>query len=114
MWFPADGTPRPYIWADITWLLHKNHVGWAYYVGSSTCLHPACARSSDQEDTVPVQNPLPGFKTVAVDHQLQNVQSNANYFKAAADGTLPAVSWVMPTTNGASTRRTTSATVRRG
>ena len=46
-----------------------------------------------------MQNPLPGFKTVAVDHQLQNVQSNANYFKAAADGTLPAVSWVMPTTN---------------
>jgi phospholipase C len=98
-WIPADGTPRPYIWADITWLLHRHHVSWAYYVGSATCLHPQCGPSPDQEDTAPVQNPLPGFKTVAVDHQLQNVQSNANYFKAAANGALPAVSWVMPTTN---------------
>ena len=21
MWIPADGAPRPYVWADITWLL---------------------------------------------------------------------------------------------
>ncbi len=34
MWIPVDGTPRPYIWADVTWLLHKHHVSWAYYVGS--------------------------------------------------------------------------------
>ena len=23
MWIPADGAPRPYVWADITWLLHR-------------------------------------------------------------------------------------------
>jgi phospholipase C len=23
MWIPADGTPRPYVWADIAWLLHR-------------------------------------------------------------------------------------------
>ena len=98
-WTPADGTPRPYIWADITWLLHKDHVSWAYYVGPSTCEHPGCPHGSDQEDTAPVQNVLPGFKTVAVDHQLGDVQSNVNYFKDAANGTLPNVSWVVPTTN---------------
>ena len=99
-WVPTDGTPRPYIWADITWLLNKHDVSWAYYVGSTTCLHPGCVPApSDQEDTAPVQNPLPGFKTVAVDHQLNNVQSNVKYFQAAAAGTLPNVSWVMPTAN---------------
>jgi phospholipase C len=99
IWTPSAGTPRPYIWGDITWLLHKYNVSWAYYVGASTCLHPGCAHGSDQEDTIPVQNPLPGFKTVAVDRQLGNIQSNANYFSAAAAGTLPNVSWVMPTVN---------------
>ncbi|MGZ5300220.1 MAG: alkaline phosphatase family protein [Actinomycetota bacterium] len=99
MWIPADGAPRPYIWADITWLLHRHQVSWAYYVGSATCLRPGCGPSPDQEDTAPVQNTLPGFKTVAADHQLENIQSNENYFEAAADGSLPKVSWVMPTTN---------------
>ena len=99
MWIPADGAPRPYVWADITWLLHEHHVSWAYYVGSATCLRPGCGHSPDQEDTAPVQNTLPGFKTVAVDHQLENIQSNEHYFDAAAAGTLPKVSWVMPTTN---------------
>jgi phospholipase C len=99
IWRPGDGTPRPYIWADITWLLHKHHVSWAYYVGSGTCLRPGCGPRPDQEDTAPVQNTLPGFKTVAVNHQLKNIQSNDHYFRSAADGTLPAVSWVMPTVN---------------
>ncbi len=100
IWVPSDGAPRPYIWADITWLLYEHHVSWAYYVGSATCnVAPCPPGGSDQEDTAPVQNVLPGFKTVAVDNQLGNIQSNANYFKAAAAGTLPAVSWVMPTTN---------------
>ena len=89
MWIPADGAPRPYIWADITWLLHEHHVSWAYYVGPATCSAAGCGRSPDQEDTAPVQNPLPGFKTVAVDHQLENIQSNEHYFDAAAAGTLP-------------------------
>jgi len=96
MWVPEDGAPRPYIWADVTWLLNKHHVSWAYYVGPGTCVVPPC-NGERGPATAPVQNPLPGFKTVAVDHQLENVQSNRNYFDAAANGTLPSVSWVMPT-----------------
>ena len=43
-----------------------------------------------------VQNPLPGFPAVIRTHQLGNVRPNTDYFDAARDGSLPAVSWVMP------------------
>ena len=95
-WVPADGAPRPYIWGDITWLFHQNDVSWAYYVGPGTCVVPPCTGLSGTT-TTPVQNPLPGFKTVETNGQLGNIQSNENYFDSAANGTLPDVSWVMPT-----------------
>ena len=98
MWMPANGPPRPYAWADITWLLNKHDVSWAYYVGPGTCVVPPCGNLHGGT-TAPVQDPLPGFKTVAADHQLGNIRSNAGYFHAARDGTLPSVSWVMPTEN---------------
>ena len=44
-----------------------------------------------------MQNPLPGFTTVEKTNTFANVQSNTNYFDSAANGTLPSVSWVMPT-----------------
>ena len=44
-----------------------------------------------------MQNPLPGFSAVAKNHKLGNVRPNTEFFDAAADGTLPPVSWVMPT-----------------
>ena len=47
MWMPADGAPRPYVWADITWLLHEHHVSWAYYVGPATCVVPPCDADCD-------------------------------------------------------------------
>ena len=49
--------------------------------------------------TAPVQNPLPGFTAVAQNGKLANIKDNTEFFDAAADGTLPPVSWVMPTTN---------------
>jgi phospholipase C len=98
IWKPSDGLPRPYAWADITWLLNKHGVSWAYYVGPGTCVVAPC-NGPHPAQTAVVQNPLPGFRTVAVDHQLKNVQSNKNYFAAAKGGSLPSVSWVMPTTN---------------
>ncbi len=60
---------------------------------------PGAARHPTRRTRRRSRTPLPGFKTVAVDHQLKNIQSNEHYFRSAADGTLPAVSWVMPTTN---------------
>src|SRR5205823_4919052 len=59
--------------------------------GAATCvLHP-------QGVGVPeIWNPLPDFVTVHRDHQLGNVQPAKDFFRAAHDGTLPAVSWVIP------------------
>jgi phospholipase C len=86
---------RPYAWTDITYLLHKNGVSWSYYVGNDTCTVQPCS-GRDGDVTVPAQNPLPGFRTVAQNHELSNVTGHADYFAAASGGTLPSVSWVMP------------------
>jgi phospholipase C len=91
----TDQPRRPYAWTDITYLLHKHDVSWAYYVGNDTCTALPCPKPSG-DYTVPAQNPLPGFRTVAANHQLSNVAGHDDYFAAAAGGTLPSVSWVMP------------------
>ena len=95
-WVPADGAPRPYVWADITWLLHNYGVSWAYYVGKDSCIRPPCSKPTE-ESTNPIMNPLPGFKTVQVTKQFKNIRPNTEFFDAAANGTLPSVSWVVPT-----------------
>jgi phospholipase C len=41
-------------------------------------------------------NPVPGFVTVQDNHQVSNVVHDSDYFDAAAAGTLPNVSWVIP------------------
>jgi phospholipase C len=86
---------RPYAWTDMTYLLHKHSVSWAYYVGNDTCTKAPCPHPAG-DFTVAAQNPLPGFRTVAQNHQLKNVRGHDEYFDAAAAGTLPSVSWVMP------------------
>jgi phospholipase C len=77
-------------WTDLTYLLYKNNISWAYYNGGPGPDDP-------DEDAQPEWwNPLPGFVTVSQDGQGGNVQPASNYFQAAAAGTLPAVSWVEP------------------
>ena len=91
-----------YAWTDLTYLLHKNNVSWRYYVDdrhrtrlhqrSSVELYPGA-----QNATTPgIWNPLPYFDTVKNDGQLGNIQSVTNFYSAAKNGTLPAVSWVVP------------------
>ncbi len=91
-----------YAWTDMTYLLYKNDVSWAYYVFKGT--EPDCENDS-QISCAPVQqgpqtpgiwNPLPSFTDVSQDGQLGNVQSLSNFFSAAASGNLPAVSWIDP------------------
>jgi phospholipase C len=84
-----------YAWTDITYLLHKAGVSWGYYVGPGTCVDD-CRKGLAPRGTVPSQNPLPGFATVHQDGQLGNVRYHPEYFRAAASGDLPSVSWVMP------------------
>jgi phospholipase C len=93
--------PPDYAWTDLTYLLHKNKVSWKYYVEGGTepdCADDtmACAPTLQRAKTPGIWNPLPYFDTVREDGELQNVTDVSNYFKAAKDGTLPAVAWIAP------------------
>jgi phospholipase C len=104
---PENAAPG-YAWTDITYLLHEHGVSWGYYVARGTqpdCDDGAmfCAQPGkgwlQKPGTPEIWNPLPDFATVALDHQLSNVQDASSFFAAAARGDLPAVSWIVP--NGA-------------
>jgi phospholipase C len=96
------GNQPIYAWTDLTYLLHKNHVNWGYYVVSGTepdCENDAavtCAPVAQNANTPGIWNPLPWFDTVKADHQLGNIQDVTNFYKHAKNGSLPAVSWVVP------------------
>src|SRR5438105_4862264 len=85
--------PPIYAWTDITYLLTKQHVSWAYYVGDNTCID-ACG--GGREETPPAQDPLPSFTDVHQQHTLGHIQRQADLFSALQAGTLPSVSWIMP------------------
>ena len=96
------GADPIYAWTDLTYLLHEHSVSWGYYVVSGT--EPDCADDSalscaavKQNAVTPgIWNPLPYFDTVKNDGQLGNIQSVDKFYAAAKAGTLPAVSWVVP------------------
>ena len=46
--------------------------------------------------TPPAQNPLPSFTTVHEQNTFENIQTHEDFFAAVEDGTLPTVSWMMP------------------
>jgi phospholipase C len=82
--------PTPYAWTDLTWMLHRAHVSWGYYLdhGVQTIHHVA---------GVPlIWNVLPGFTDVHADGQLHNIRPLTDFKSQAAAGTLPAVSWIAP------------------
>lgn len=97
----ANKLPLDYPWTDLTWLLHGANVSWRYYIFAGT--EPDCqddgmtCNAPPQNNKAPgIWNPLPSFDTVKQDRQLANIQSITNFYKAAKNGTLPAVSWITP------------------
>jgi len=101
---PDPGPGTHYDWTDLTYLLHKNNVSWAYYLSAGTepdCEDDAamCPPKSQDVNVPGIWNPLPDFDTVKLDGQLGNIEPTANFLVAAKNGTLPAVSWIVP--NGA-------------
>ena len=98
----APITGPDYAWTDLTYLLHKDNVPWGYYVVAGTepdCQNDAsvsCAPVKQDAKTPGIWNPLPYFDTVRQDGQEGNIQSVANFYSQAKAGTLPAVSWVVP------------------
>jgi phospholipase C len=82
----------PYPWTDITYLLHKYHVSWGWYVDPRSCWETTCTTRG----TNPNQNVLPGFLDVHQDSQVSRIQHHSAFFAQAKAGKLPAVSWVLP------------------
>jgi phospholipase C len=98
---PTAARPEPYAWTDLTYLLHQHAVSWGYYLDQGTqpdCANDAvsCAPQPQRVGVPQIWNPLPGFADVHADGQLGNVQAISSFTSAAAAGTLPAVSWVVP------------------
>jgi phospholipase C len=104
---PADPAhphrpPPHYAWTDLTYLLHKHEVSWAYYVFAGA----APDTDDPNEMATPVQpinartpgiwNPLPFFATVQKNNQLSNMRDISQFYAAARAGGLPAVSWICP------------------
>jgi phospholipase C len=96
-----NGPGPDYGWTDLTYLLHRNHVSWAYYLDQGA--QPDCGDGSmacppqvQRVGTPEIWNPLPNFVDVHTDGQLSNIQPARSFFAAAKAGTLPAVSWVVP------------------
>jgi phospholipase C len=90
-----------YAWTDLTYLLYKANVSWAYYLSEGD--QPDCSDDAmlcvlqPQNKNVPgIWNSLPAFDTVKQDNQLGNIQTVDNFFSAAKSGKLPNVSWVVP------------------
>jgi phospholipase C len=100
---PSPHAPAPvYAWTDLTYLLHKNHVSWGYYIsdryGGPDCPNGdmSCPPILQTTATPQMWNPLPYFDTVRQNHQVGNIQSVSKFRAAAKAGTLPAVSWIVP------------------
>ena len=97
-----SNTPPHYAWTDLTYLMHKHHVSWRYYIFKGT--EPDCRSNAAVTCTPPQQgpktpgiwNPLLWFTTVHQDRQVGNIQSLSQFFTAARGGNLPAVSWIIP------------------
>jgi phospholipase C len=90
-----------YAWTDLTYLLHRANISWAYYLSEGD--EPDCeddamlCKTRPQNAHVPgIWNPLPGFDTVKQDGELGNIQPVDQFFTAVRNGTLPQVVWVVP------------------
>jgi phospholipase C len=99
---PGSQNAPIYAWTDLTYLLHKDKVSWRYYVKAGTepdCTNDqalSCIPKPQGPNTPGIWNPLPYFDTVKADGELGNIQSVSNFYSDAKQGTLPAVSWVVP------------------
>jgi phospholipase C len=98
---PNSPEPPDFAWTDITYLLHKHHISWRYYIQQGT--EPDCPTGAMYCLPIPqvvqnpeIWNPLPDFTDVHQDHQLGDIQNSNNIFAAARSGHLPAVAWVVP------------------
>jgi phospholipase C len=97
----GNGKPLDYPWTDLTYLLHRDHVSWRYYVANGSqpdCVNNqmVCRRRPQRAKTPGIWNPLPRFDTVQQDHQLSDIRPLRDFYAAVRHGNLPSVSWIAP------------------
>jgi phospholipase C len=94
--------PPDYAWTPLTYLLHRYHVSWRYYIVAGAqpdCANDAalsCAPRRQSARTPGIWNVLPYFETVRQEHQLGDIQPVKSFYWAAKTGKLPKVAWVVP------------------
>ncbi|MGI8741360.1 MAG: alkaline phosphatase family protein [Bryobacteraceae bacterium] len=97
--------PAQYDFTEITELLTTGQIGWKYYVTSGTSPdtedgHVVGSQSEEQQDPLKytLWNPLPAFSKVIGDPaQKSRLVDLSQFYMDAQAGTLPQVSWVIPT-----------------
>ncbi len=87
-----------YAWTDITYLLDGAGVSWNYYLGSATCTFPPCepVTRHPTDATPSTRNVLPGFTQAREAGVEDNLGTHRQFMKAARDGELADVVWVVP------------------
>lgn len=97
----SDYSPSPsnFNWTPIAFLLDKYGASWAWYVGEDTNIcasYPKCPQSPTDKVTPTNWNPPPGFTYVKESDELDHILPVSGFREALTNGTLPAVSWVIP------------------
>ncbi len=97
----ASSADELYAWTDLTYLLYKDNVSWAYYLTEGVAPDCAdgemsCAPVAQRVKVPGIWNPLPQFTDVHQDGQLDHIQKTDAFLAATKAGTLPAVSWIVP------------------
>ena len=96
--------PSTYNFPEITELLTSGKIDWKYYVTAGTEPdtedgHVVGTQSDEEQDPdkYTLWNPLPAFPKVQNDpNQRSRLQGTSQFYKDAASGNLPQVSWVIP------------------
>jgi len=93
------GDPPEYGWTDITYLLDEAGISWRYYLGPGTCVKGTtnnCTPDPKAGMTPSTKAALAGFTTVHQNRQLDRFDGHDEFIEDARNGTLPSVSWVVP------------------
>ena len=109
---PKHGWHRPVLWGwtDITYLLDRAGVSWAFYAGTNLCTSRPCPPKAD----TPIQDVLRSFATVREDRSLRRIHPHADFIRALGEHSLPSVSWIVPGRGGISEHPGTGAPVQEG
>ena len=97
----AEGKEPVYAWTDLSYLLHKKNIDWAYYVDEGVPIDEYNAEENAPDEykgsISPLWwSPMRWFVTVREDKELDHIKPLSKFFSAAKSGNLPAIIWIVP------------------